>query len=85
MLWSAGIKLSQMRDFPGGPMIQNPPSNAGNVGSIPGQETKMPHAEGQLSPRTPQLGSPRAITKTPHRQKKKKKEKKEKKKKNCFL
>ena len=80
MLWSAGIKLSQMRDFPGGPMIQNPPSNAGNVGSIPGQETKMPHAEGQLSPCTPQLGSPRAITKTPHSQKKKKrKERKEKK------
>ena len=73
-----------MRDFPGGPMIQNPPSNAGNVGSIPGQETKMPHAEGQLSPRTPQLGSPRAITKTPHRQKKKKKIKKIKEKKELL-
>ena len=80
VLWSAGIKLSQMRDFPGGPMIQNPPSNAGNVGSIPCQETKMPHAEGQLNPRTPQLGSSRAITKTPHRQKIKKNKKK-----NCFL
>ena len=80
VLWSAGIKLSQMRDFPGGPIIQNPPSNAGNVGSIPCQETKMPHAEGQLNPRTPQLGSSRAITKTPHRQKIKKNKKK-----NCFL
>ena len=69
-----------MRDFPGGPIIQNPPSNAGNVGSIPCQETKMPHAKGQLSPRTPQLGSSRAITKTPHRQKIKKNKKK-----NCFL
>ena len=66
-------------------MIQNPPSNAGNVGSIPGQETKMPHAEGQLSPRTPQLGSPRAITKTPHRQKKKKKKRKKRKKRIAFF
>ena len=33
---AAGIKLSQMRDFPGGPVVQNPPSNAGIVGSIPG-------------------------------------------------
>ena len=32
------------RDFPGGPVVKNPPSNAGDVGSIPGQGTKMPHA-----------------------------------------
>ena len=25
------------RDFPGGPVVKNPPSNGGNVGSIPGQ------------------------------------------------
>ena len=30
-------------------MVKNPPSNAGCVGSIPGQGTKIPHAEGQLS------------------------------------
>ena len=36
-------------DFPGGPMVKNPPSNAGDVGSIPGQGSKSPHAEGQLS------------------------------------
>ena len=54
-------------------MIRNPSSNAGYVGSIPGQGTKIPHAAGQLSPRattreektsTPQLErSPHAATK----------------------
>ena len=39
-------------DFPGGPVVKNPPSNVGNVGSIPGQETKIPHVVGQLSPHT---------------------------------
>ena len=38
------------RDYPSGPMIKNPPCNAGDVGSIPGLGTKMPHAMGQLSP-----------------------------------
>ena len=37
-------------DFPGGPVVKNPPSSAGNVGSIPGRGTKIPHAVGQLSP-----------------------------------
>ena len=32
-------------------MVKNPPSNAGDAGSIPGQGTKIPHAAGQLSPR----------------------------------
>ena len=31
-------------------MIKNSPFNAENVGSIPGQGTKIPHAMGQLSP-----------------------------------
>ena len=35
--------------FPGGPVVMNPPSNAGEPGSIPGQRTKIPHATGQLS------------------------------------
>ena len=30
-------------------MVKNQPSNAGDVGSIPGLETKIPHAAGQLS------------------------------------
>ena len=41
-----------MGDFPGGPVVKNPPYNAGDVGSIPGQGTKIPCATGQLSPRT---------------------------------
>ena len=38
------------RDFPGGPVVKKPPSNAGDAGSIPGRGTKIPHAAGQLSP-----------------------------------
>ena len=30
------------RDFPGGLVVKNPPSNAADEGSIPGQGTKMP-------------------------------------------
>ena len=40
------------RDFPNGPVVKNPLSNAGHTGSIPGQGTKIPHATGQLSPCT---------------------------------
>ena len=31
-------------------MVKDPPANAGDVGSIPGQGTKIPHAAGQQSP-----------------------------------
>ena len=41
-----------MSDFPGGPVVKNPPSNAGDTGSIPGQGTKIPHVMEQLSPST---------------------------------
>ena len=52
-----GIKYKQIkcdqvlympRDFPGGLVVKNPPSNAGAVGSTPGWGTKIPHAAGQL-------------------------------------
>ena len=33
--------------FPGGPMVKNPPANAGDTGSIPGWGTKIPHAAEQ--------------------------------------
>ena len=65
-------------DFPGGSVVKNPPSTAGDTGSIPGGRTKIPHASGQLSPRAattepvqsgaqaPQLErSPHATTKSP--------------------
>ena len=38
------------RDFPGGPVVKNPPSNAGGAGWIPGHGTKIPRAAGQVSP-----------------------------------
>ena len=37
-------------DFPGGLVVKNLPSNAGDAGSIPGGGTKIPCATGQLSP-----------------------------------
>ena len=44
-------------DFPGGTVVKNPPSNAGDVGSIPGQGTRShTHAETKSS---------RATTKEP--------------------
>ena len=40
------------RHLPGGPVVKNPLSYEGDVGSIPGWGTKIPHAVGQLSPHT---------------------------------
>ena len=42
--------MDRIWDFPGGPVVKNPPSNAGDAGSIPGRGTKIPHATRQLSP-----------------------------------
>ena len=36
-------------DFPGGSVVKNSPCKAGDMGSIPGWGTKIPHATGQLS------------------------------------
>ena len=44
--------LNMYRDFPGGPVVKNPPTNATDSGSIPGRGTKIPHAMGQLSLRS---------------------------------
>ena len=38
------------RDFPGGPVVKNLPSNAEDAGSIPGRGTKISHAVRQLNP-----------------------------------
>ena len=52
------------RDFPGGPTVKNPPCNAGEVGSIPGQRTRIPQAVEKPSPNLtttePQPESPHA-------------------------
>ena len=37
-------------DFPGTPVVKNLPPSAGDVGSIPGGGTKIPHAVEQVSP-----------------------------------
>ena len=65
---SRNKKTQLKRDFPGGPVVKNPPSNAGDLGSIPVWGTKIPHATGQLSPHTStrepvcrKLQSPRAL------------------------
>ena len=42
-----------MRVFPGGPVVKNPPCNAGDARSIPGGWTKIPHAVEQRSLGTP--------------------------------
>ena len=59
-------KRNSKRDSPGGPVVKNPPCNAGDVGSILGQGTKNPHAAGQLSPcattREPECSTYRAHT-----------------------
>ena len=44
-----GIQLRPGADFPGGPVVKNPPSNAGGTGSIPGRGAEIPHASGQLT------------------------------------
>ena len=45
--WNHSMDID--RDLPGGPMVKNPPSNAGDLGSIPGQGTETLRAMGQLS------------------------------------
>ena len=42
-------KKQWTRGCTGGPMVKNPPSNAGDVGSIPAWGTKIPCASRQLS------------------------------------
>ena len=43
---SGVVKSWPSWDFPGGAVVKNPPSNAGDTGSIPGRDTKIPHARG---------------------------------------
>ena len=50
MKWKNSQKCA-IWDFPGGPVVKNLPSNAGDTSWIPGQGTVIPHATGQLSPR----------------------------------
>ena len=47
-LHSPRFRSGTSRDFPDGPMVENPPPKAGDVDSIPGWGTKISHAVGQL-------------------------------------
>ena len=47
--WKLKFKIQDDWDFPGGPVVKNSPSNAGDVGLIPGQKTEILHTEGQLN------------------------------------
>ena len=53
-----------MWDSPGGPVVKNPPSNARDVGLIPGLGTKIPHAVGQLGScaATREVSSPQLLS-----------------------
>ena len=55
-------------DLSSDPVVKNPPSNARNSGSIPGGETKIPCALGQLSPWTTVRESLGTAKKTQHSQ-----------------
>ena len=50
-------------------MVENPPSNAGDSGSILGQGTKIPHAVGQLSPHWATTEPRRSGARTPQQEK----------------
>ena len=52
-------------DLPGGPVLNNLPSNGGEECLIPGWGTKIAHATGQLSWSSQLLG-PRASTRQAH-------------------
>ena len=46
------LKKKIYMEFSGGPVVKNPPCNAGTVGWTPGWGIKIPHATRQLSPHT---------------------------------
>ena len=44
------FKVNSYGDFPSGPVDKNPLASTGNMESITGLGTKIPHASGQLGP-----------------------------------
>ena len=50
-------KKISLWDFPHGLAVKNPPWNAGDMGSIPGQEAKTPHVMDQLKPHNATTGA----------------------------
>ena len=58
------LKHTKFWNFPGGPEVKNPPSNAGDGSSIPGQGAKILHVAGllNLSPTATELACSGAHT-----------------------
>ena len=54
--WSIHNSLKDCGDFPGGPVVKNPPANAGDTGSIPGLGRF--HMQQSNRAHSPQLRSP---------------------------
>ena len=49
---TSSLKTLYCWDFPSGPVVRvHPPYDAGDVGSVPGQQSKIPRSSGLLSPR----------------------------------
>ena len=48
LVYKAHTNICYLRDFPGGPVVENLPSNAEDTGLTPGQEAKIPHVLGQV-------------------------------------
>ena len=46
----------KQENFPGGPVVKNPPSYAGDTGSIPGLKTRIQYTAERLSPRATTAG-----------------------------
>ena len=66
----------QAWNFPGGPVVNNLPSEAGDLGSIPGWGTKIPHATGQVGLHAASCSEePECHSEDPEEPKKKKKKK----------
>ena len=70
--YMCSLKYETNGDFLGGLVVENLPSNAGDLGSIPDQGTNIPHAIRQLnlhatvkSPRIPQ-GTPSTVKNQKH-------------------
>ena len=47
-MWDFKPRKTHPEDFPGGPAVKTWPPDAGGMGLIPSQQTKVPHA---LSPK----------------------------------
>ena len=74
---TAKIKKCLPWDFPGVPVVKNPPFNAEDTGSIPDRGTKTPHTVGRLNPCTTTVKNkkPVYVNEAPLHKKKKKKKK----------